>query len=191
LTSGANTTKNGNSFESKTSNEPRLIVSGFTLCNIPSSKHTYLEKEIGNYKVRYLTQQHMKSYIQHIQHFTDMKFSKCNSSFKPDEAYVFVSQDNTKPNIIKIIEKKNQNTSGSVEDKLVTFLLFVEYYQRCFPTYRVEYAYCISDYLKQRYNSDLLKWSIVRDLFKKYNITVLYGDDDDYFDNLDKWLYQN
>lgn len=184
---GANTTKNGGGFELKTSNEPRLYHLGFKAQIIPSSSLFYREKSLNGYIIRFLTQQQMKPYIEH---FNNIKFGKSDGAFKPDEAYLLISQDSSKPNIIKIIEKKNQNTSGSVEDKLATYPLFVEFYQRCFPDYQVQYAYCLSNYLKQRYLTDSFKWQIMRELHKKNNITILFGDDDDYFDKLDNWIFE-
>ena len=84
---GSNTNVNGKSFEMKTSNEPRLLDSGFVRKNIPGVGYKikngfYYEKQITpTTTVVYLTQGGLKAYFKH---FFGKEMCRC-----PDEAYLF------------------------------------------------------------------------------------------------------
>ena len=107
----------------------------------------------------------------------------------PDEAYLFRNGDKY---TLKILEKKNQNTSGSVDTKLMTARDFIEEYEDSIedPNFTVHYAFCVSDFLKKDYTSDKKKWVLLRGRHKKYGIMVLFGDDPDYYETLDAWINQ-
>lgn len=182
---GANTTLSGNSFEDKTSNEPRLLFSGYVKKLIPGKEKTkygyYLEKVEGERTIQYVTQNGLKLYMNH--------FHKKDICREVDEAYIIIT--NHSSNImVKILEKKNQNGGGSVEDKLMLghHFKFVEYPGSLGNGFTVDYAYCLAPFLKNLYNSDGLKWSIIRKNNEKNAIQVLFGDDPDYFSKLDQWI---
>ena len=180
---GANTNLNGISFEKKTDNEPRLLSAGFVRKPIPVSKAKYayyLEHEIGpDESITYLTQSGLKLYFAHFFHNKDI----CR---EPDEAYLF---RNGNKYTLKILEKKNQNTEGSVDTKLLAGKGFIDEYEFILgPNFTVKYAFCISEFLKKDYISDRKKSQALRHINEKYDIAVLYGDDDNYFDTLDEWI---
>lgn len=174
---GANTTRNGKGFENKTNNESRLLSNGFIEKNIPKCKGKYIEHEQRG--IIYLTQGGLKSYFKH--------FFNIDMCRHPDEAYLI---RNGETYILKILEKKNQNTSGSVEDKLLTGYTIRFEYQECVgERFQVEYAYCLSEYLKNNYLSESIqKYKILRKFNTMHNITVLFGNDDDYYVKLDEWI---
>ena len=185
---GANTNVTGKSFEQKTENETRLLEAGFTKKPIPGyEKNTegsfyYLIKETSpTESVVYLTQGGLKKYFEH--------FFKKELCRHPDEAYLFRNGDQY---TLKILEKKNQNKSGSVDTKLMTARDFIEEYEDSIedPNFTVHYAFCVSDFLKKDYVSDKKKWVLLRARHKKYGIAVLFGDDPDYYETLDAWIYQ-
>ena len=185
---GANTNVTGKSFEQKTENETRLLEAGFTRKPIPGyEKNTegsfyYLIKETSpTESVVYLTQGGLKKYFEH--------FFKKELCRHPDEAYLF---RNGYQYTLKILEKKNQNKSGSVDTKLMTARDFIEEYEDSIedPNFTVHYAFCVSDFLKKDYVSDKKKWVLLRGRHKKYGIAVLFGDDPDYYETLDAWIYQ-
>jgi hypothetical protein len=185
---GANTNVTGKSFEQKTENETRLFASGFTRKPIPGyEKNTegsfyYLIKETSpTESVVYMTQGGLKKYFEH--------FFKKELCRHPDEAYLFRNGDKY---TLKILEKKNQNTSGSVDTKLMTARDFIEEYEDSIedPNFTVHYAFCVSDFLKKDYTSDKKKWVLLRGRHKKYGIMVLFGDDPDYYETLDAWINQ-
>ena len=185
---GANTNVTGKSFEQKTENETRLFASGFTRKPIPGyEKNTegsfyYLIKETSpTESVVYMTQGGLKKYFEH--------FFKKELCRHPDEAYLFRNGDKY---TLKILEKKNQNTSGSVDTKLMTARDFIEEYEDSIedPNFTVHYAFCVSVFLKKDYTSDKKKWVLLRGRHKKYGIMVLFGDDPDYYETLDAWINQ-
>ena len=179
---GANTNLNGKTFETKTENETRLLSTGFVRKNIPgcnTKNGFYLRKEISaTESITYLTQSGLKSYFKEF-HTKEM----CRS---PDEAYLFRNGDKY---ILKILEKKNQNTAGSVDTKLLAGIGFIEEYKFLLgENFVVHYAFCISAFLKKDYIADSLKAKALRHINEKYGIAVLFGDDDNYFETLDAWI---
>ena len=179
---GANTNKNGKSFEEKTDNETRLLADGFVRKDIPKKKGKYayyLEKILEPTKsIVYVTQGGLKAYF-------DAVFNKdmCRC---PDEAYVFRDGDKY---TVKILEKKNQNAAGSVDTKLMTGPGFIWEYKRILGEgFSVKYAFCISDFLKKDYMSDSEKYKSLREFNDHPGIQVMFGDDADYYETLDAWL---
>jgi hypothetical protein len=182
---GSNTNSNGIAFENKTDNEDHMISCGFVRKIIPGKQNTkygyYLEKNDGNKTIHFVTQNGLKYYMFH---FHQKKMCR-----EPDGAYIIT--DNITNNItVKILEKKEQKGAGSVEDKLMLgyHFKFVEYPSCLGPNFKVEYAFCLSGYFKNIYNSDQLKWQIIRNDNEKNNIPVLFGDDDDYQSKLSEWV---
>jgi len=179
---GANTNINGKSFEKNTENESRLISNGFVRKTIPG--HTtkygfYLVKELSpTESITYLTQGGLRLYFGHF-----LKKEMCRS---PDEAYLFRHGDKY---VLKILEKKNQNTAGSVDTKLLAGKGFIDEYEYLLgENFSVRYAFCISAFLKNDYISDCIKSRALRHINKKYDIAVLFGDDENYYETLDAWI---
>lgn len=176
---GANTNVNGKGFEKKTDNEARLLQKGFVKKHLAGKgKYDYyLEKD----NVVYLTQGGLKKYMK--------QFHKVTMIRSPDEAYLVKNGDE---HVLKILEKKNQNVEGSVADKLQIGDYMQYEYECClgeaFASVKVDYAFCISDFLKKLYTSEAAKYKILREYNKKNKVTVLFGDDEDYFAQLDKWI---
>ena len=78
---------------------------------------------------------------------------------------------------------------GSVDTKLLAGPGFLEEYRMSLgENFDVEYAFCVSNFLKEKVVSEEPKWRCLREINKKYGITVLYGDDADYFEKLDAWI---
>jgi hypothetical protein len=173
---GANTNLNGKTFEEKTENESRLIAAGFIRKSIPKKKGKqayYLQKN----NVVYLTQCGLKPYFKY--------FFKKNMARCPDEAYLFLGERNK----LKILEKKNQNVAGSVDTKLLAGVGFKEEYEYLLgDQFEVHYGFCISSFLKKNYIKDSPKGNALRHINQKHGISVLFGDDDDYFETLDEWI---
>ena len=180
---GANTNANGKPFEEKTENVSRLLSNGFIRKAIPNCDKTkygfYLEKITSpTESIIYLTQGGLKAYFAHF-----FKKEMCRS---PDEAYLFQNGDKY---TLKILEKKNQNTAGSVDTKLLAGRGFIDEYEFLLgDNFTVRYAFCISAFLKKDYIASSAKSRALRHINQKYGIAVLYGDDDDYFETLDAWI---
>ena len=103
--------------------------------------------------------------------------NKCEKSLQPDEAFI---SHNKKT--IFILEKKFQQSPGSVDEKIQTGLFKYEFYCQQYPTYEIKDAYVLSDWFKQDRYSPEMRFN------KKYNITVFWGSDEKYFDNVKEWL---
>jgi len=182
---GSSTNDNGIAFENKTDNEHRLLTNGFVRKNIPGKEKTkfgyYLEKVDETKTIHYVTQNGLKFYMAH--------FHQKELFREVDDAYI-IRYNITGDIIVKILEKKNQNGGGSVEDKLCLghHFKFVEYPSCLGDKFQVEYAFCISTFLKKKYNSDHKKWKIIKESNEKNNIPVLFGDDADYYSKLDEWI---
>lgn len=179
---GARTNLFGKAFECKTNNEARLIDMGFerrilNKKSVTKKPFDYLSKKIDDDKtIIYCTQHGLNGYIK--QEY-DIVLKR-----NPDEAYIIKS--NTGKSILKILEKKAQNVSGSVFDKLFNGfgLREAEYQMPLGEQFDVFYAYCLNDYLKKEYEKreNLQKFNM------KYDIEILYGDDANYHETLDKWI---
>lgn len=152
---------------------------------IPGKENTkygyYLEKVEGDKTTRFVTQNGLKSYMNH--------FHKREICREVDEAYIITMSGSTNI-VVKILEKKNQTGGGSVEDKLMLghHFKFVEYPESLGEGFTVDYAFCLAPFLKNLYNSGGVKWKIIRKENEKNSIQVLYGDDADYFSKLDQWI---
>ena len=81
---------------------------------------------------------------------TDNDICKAHGCKQPDECYI---DENNK--VVYIIEKKFQQTSGSVCEKLQTPDFKLWQYTRTFPQYRIVYIYCLSDWFKKNCIAEL------------------------------------
>ncbi len=105
----------------------------------------------------------------------------------PDEAYIIEYKTGIKE--IKILEKKEQNVDGSVETKLWSGpSLKREYELALGGEFKVCYAFCVNNFLKTKLISQEKKYIILNMIFNENNITVLFGDDENYFDTYHRWF---
>lgn len=105
----------------------------------------------------------------------------------PDEAYIIEYNNGKK--VIKILEKKEQNVEGSVETKLWSGpSLKKEYEIMLGENFEVHYGFCVSEFLKKKLTSNEKKYTILNSILNENNITVLYGDDENYFEKLYIWF---
>lgn len=194
---GANTNVNGLKFEDKTDNIPTLVRNGFIKhCIYPEPTHVNhfcWIKVLADRRIVFLKQEGLRPYMKHAY---DVDIFR-----KPDEAYI-IEYDNGDV-ILIIIEKKTQSTSGSVDEKLYAGLLIRDEYEYILKNadeqymmhivrdelnkikFKVVYAFCINDYLRNRI---LARKGLRKNVLDNRNIPVFYGDEPDYFTNFNKWL---
>ena len=179
---GANTNLYGKKFEEQTNNEHRLLQQGFVKCLINKTKYGYyLENRIGDKRIVFVSQNGLKVYMKH---FHDITMFRC-----PDEAYI-IYQDGNPVTTVKILEKKEQNVEGSVIDKLWDGPSFKREYQLVLGDgFQIEYAYCVSDFLKQKLISSEKKFIILNQIHAESRIQLLFGGDEGYFEAFDLWLH--
>jgi hypothetical protein len=105
----------------------------------------------------------------------------------PDEAYII--EYNNGKNVIKILEKKEQNVEGSVETKLWSGPSLKREYELILGSkFTVFYGFCVSEFLKKKLVSNEKKYITLNTIFNENNIVVLFGDDENYFETFDNWL---
>lgn len=204
---GKNTNREGKGFEALTDNIPHLIEQGFerdvwnktskygfTLSKIFYDK---LDKDIekkggaveniplNEKRVLYLCQGGFKAYME--------KEYGLNYPRNPDEAYLVLYTDGRK--VMKILEKKAQSVEGSADTKLMAANAFrQEYLFFSEGQFEVEYAFCLSNYFKEKFHSTAKKnrkYLFLRQLLKREGIETFYGEDADYFDRLGQWIYRD
>jgi hypothetical protein len=179
---GSNTNYYGKKFEDKTNNEVRLLDFGYVKKYINKKYYLIKEDETPCDTLRvYTSQANFKSYMAFKY---DIEVFRC-----PDEAYIIDNLNKNNKKIVKILEKKEQNVSGSVETKLwASPSLKREYEIVLGADFEVHYCLCVSTYLQKLFQSDNKKYKILLEILKESNIRVLFGDDEDYFKTLDDWL---
>jgi hypothetical protein len=180
---GANTNYYGKRFEEKTNNEMRLLENEYIKNNITHKIKNvydyYLSKTYENKTIIFLLQNGLKTYMKNKY---DIQLFRC-----PDEAYIIEYNDGKK--IIKILEKKEQNVEGSVETKLWSGpALKREYELLLNDLFEVHYCFCVNNFLKKKITSTNQKYILLNIILKENEIPILYGEDDDYFDNLNNWI---
>ncbi len=179
---GANTNHSGLTFEDKTSIEPKLNDYKYSLKNIKIKKRKgiYYEYKDDNINIIYFKKNGFKLYFE--KEFNIITYRQ------PDEAYLIKKNDNY---ILKVLEKKNQNVEGSVEEKLKTGAFNRREYELMINNsnkFTVIYCFCVSKFLQNKLESDDIKYLNIRKIMKEDNIGLLFGDDEDYQDKLCEWI---
>lgn len=182
---GANTNLHGKAFEDKTDNEVRLVKDGFVKKELEINKSSsceYLEKTFEDKTVVFAKQGNLKKYIKHTYNFEIFR--------RPDEAYIYHYNDGKK--VIYILEKKAQHVDGSVIDKLLAPEGYIfEYKTALHNTFEVNYGFCVSSFLQKKILSQDEKFATLKLYLMSIDVPLLFGDDEDYFTTLDKWLAMN
>lgn len=180
---GANTNKTGKKFEEKTSNRERLLEMGFieNVTQKYNQRFVYLHKIMEEYSIVFVEQWDLQKYIKHNYNIDLFR--------NPDEAYIIEYNDGRK--VIKILEKKTQNVEGSAETKLWSGPSLKREYEIVLEEFEVEYCFCVSEFLQKKILSNEKKYVILNTILQESNIQVLFGDDENYFDILDKWITNN
>ena len=182
---GSNTNKFGKKFEDKTNNEKVIIHKNYSKIHISkSSKNRFnyiYSKQIENKKVSFVSQSGLKLYMKEKYNIQLFRY--------PDEAYIIENTEGLK--ILKILEKKEQRVEGSVETKLWAGPSLKREYEIILSgIFNVEYAFCVSNFIKNKINSNNKKYITLSQILKENRIEVLFGDDDNYFNNLKKWILE-
>jgi hypothetical protein len=174
---GANTNINGLKFEDKTSCENILNKNKFCK-KILDNKSYYLEKKIGDATIIYLKQYAFQKYMKTIYNLDTYR--------KPDEAFIIKHDDKL---YLKIVEKKNQNRDGSVEDKLKTGAFNRREYELMLNNkFIVEYVFCVSKFLQNKFISNKLKYNNMKKIMDEDKITIFFGDDSNYYSLIYEWI---
>lgn len=161
---GARTNENGLAFEQTTSLNDALVRAGYT---------------VSNYQVYHQNEKIGMSVPKHAfyREFLEPRgicYADYNSKkWLPDEAFINEGQK-----VVYIIEKKFQNVSGSVDEKLPgCHFKKMEYEKLCHPIgYQVNYLYVLSDWFLNPLYKDILNYIAMMGCSYFYNeipLTVL------------------
>jgi hypothetical protein len=160
---GSKTTKNGLSYEELTSlNEKITIVKEFKPYN--------LIKFIGNEKV--FIKPKKTSLFKCMKDYMNKNIAKAHGCKNPDECYIHEQYKN-----IFIIEKKFQQCSGSVCEKIQTPDFKIWQYSRTFPEHNIIYIYILSDWFKTNCKAEI-------EYLGYKNIPYFWGSDITYKDDI-------
>lgn len=180
---GSKTNEFGKKFEQLTCVQNNLLMDKYTkkiLCK--TSKYGYyFNKKFEDCEISYVTQTGFKKYVTLI-------LKKSFEIWCPDEAYIIHKKDGTIS--IKILEKKEQHSEGSIDTKLWAGPSIKRSYQILFPECNVEYAFCLNNFFKTKFN-DSEKYKLLAKILKENNIPVFFGEDEDYFKKLNDWICFN
>lgn len=138
---GSNTNKNGIPYEKITELDDKITI-------IKKNKYSDVVKFNGSEKSFTKTQQ--ANFLKCMDDKINPTIKKAHGCKRPDECYI----DEECKNIF-IIEKKFQQRSGSVCEKIQTPDFKLWQYSRTFPDYTIIYVYCLSDWFKQNCIAEL------------------------------------
>ena len=105
----------------------------------------------------------------------------------PDEAFIISDENET---VVKILEKKEQHVDGSVETKLWAAVALKREYELMLPNFKIEYAFCLNLFFKDKFENKSKKWEILHQILTENKIQIFYGEDSDYFDKINEWVYK-
>ena len=100
------------------------------------------------------------------------EITKAHGCKFPDECFI-----NEITKTIFIIEKKFQQVSGSVCEKIQTPDFKIWQYNRTFPKYNIVYIYCLSEWFKKKCKAEI-------EYLKYKNIPVFFSDNEKYKNNI-------
>ena len=177
---GSNTNLYGKRFEEKTDNQNRLLDIGFTKNNFQKKTNGYyLTKTFENRTITFVLHNGLKLFVKEKY---GIDLFRC-----PDEAYIIEYCDGKK--VIKILEKKEQRVEGSVETILWSGPSLKREYELVLGNdLTVFYGFCVNEFLKKKILSLHKKYKTLNTILNENNISVLFGDDDDYFEKVDEWF---
>ncbi len=174
-------TGSGKKFEELTSHTNNLIRYGFKKYNV-ANKFLFYKISFNNGKIIHCSQSDFRHYIKYKYNISMLR---C-----PDEAYII---ENNTGVIIKIVEKKYQIVNGTAETKLWSGPSLKREYQILFDEqknikFKVEYCFCVNDYFKQKIMLDK-KFQVLKKILLENKIVILFGEDDNYYEMLDDWIF--
>lgn len=185
---GANTNANGLDYESLTDLSD-MFDKQCSLQNQtvkPKQLHHYKEITFQNYNIA-LISAHQSRFHKAMKELNFPMLLDIDRGIKgpahgcknPDEAYIHLP---TKT--IFIIEKKFQQCSGSVCEKIQAASFKRRHYQKLYPQFTIHYIFCLSEWFKTNCPAELI------DLQEEQHIPIFFGNDEKYKDNIIDFIHQ-
>ena len=152
---GSNTNKTGLSYEDFTDiNENYELI----------SKH----KNYNNIKFKISDKQFISIKKSQLLKYKKPNITPGHGCKQPDECYISEIDKN-----IFIIEKKFQQTNGSVCEKIQTGIFKKKIYEKMYPNYNIIYIYCLSEWFKTNCSVEI-------NILEDHNIPIFWGNDENY-----------
>jgi hypothetical protein len=182
-TGGFNANYYGKKFEEKTNNQKVLSELGYEKYSFnkksKSESNIFFVKKFDNKNITFVQQSGLKKFMKNNYNIDLFRY--------PDEAYIIEYSDGKK--MVKILEKKEQNVDGSIETKLWAGQSIKREYEIVFgDVFNISYAFCVNNFLKNKITSNEKKYKILNKILIESCITVLFGDDKDYYISLYNWI---
>jgi hypothetical protein len=156
---GANTNKNGLPYEEMTDLKD---------CYIVMEEHDYDSVIKFHNHEKLFNKTRQSNLFKCMKIHIDNNVTKAHGCKNPDECYI----DHEKK-IIFIIEKKFQQVSGSVCEKVQTYDFKLWQYRRTFPNFNIVYIYCLSEWFKENCKAEM-------EYFDTKNVPVFWGNSETY-----------
>lgn len=157
---GANTNKNGLPYEGLTDLNTHIEV-------IQTNQNSTTVR-FKNYSIELEKPNGKTGLFKVLKEYLDKSVEKGHGCKQPDECYI-----NMEKKFIYIIEKKFQQTNGSVIEKLQTPEFKIWNYSQMFQNFTIVYVYCLSDYFKEHAKAEL-------EYLKEKKIPVFWGNSETY-----------
>jgi hypothetical protein len=175
---GSNTNLNGKKYENDT-----MLSSHFKIIankKINKNKNSYEEIQFEDSDIKYihLQQSTFNMFMKEILERNENIFSApgCRN---PDDSYIDL--ENKK---IFIIEKKFQQTTGSVEEKIQSGCFKQNHYSDLFPNFEINYIYCLSSWFRNKDNQSVIKY------LTQQGIRVFFNDEKDFKIKIIKYIIE-
>lgn len=160
---GANTNKNGLSFENITDlkSEYKIVYDDKYFIKIT------FNRDDNELKKQY-TALRKKQFLKFMEIYKAKEIEAAHGCKEPDEVYV-----DTIKKVIFILEKKYQKSNGSVCEKIQTGPFKKWHYENMYPDFTIEYIYCLSNWFKDNCKVEL-------EYLKKNKIPVFWAEASNY-----------
>ena len=162
---GKNTNKNGLNYEEITDLNNKITIKENYFKNC--SKIVF---NCNQNKIFISTKQ--GGFLKFMKKYKNINIESGHGCKYPDECYIQLEEKT-----IFIIEKKFQQTSGSVCEKIQTPDFKLWQYQRLFPDFKIIYIYCLSDWFKENCKAEL-------EYLRHKNIPYFWGSSKTYKDEI-------
>ena len=172
---GANTNKNGLKYEEVTDLKDR-----FQICKKINKTNIYEVVFKGHSDVYINANKNELHKYMEKEGEKNLLLCPASGCKQPDEAYIHLNRK-----VLFIIEKKFQQGSGSVDEKIQTGVFKLLHYTELFPNFKIYYIYCLSDWFKQNEYVSILNY------LKINGIPVFWGSSQTFKEDIIEFMHNS
>lgn len=162
---GVATNRNGLAYEKRTMFES--IITRLDKVKLRDQKGKLIRKnmgthvEIGGLKMVYASKSELDNFMCNMR-FSSHIFKK---KLQPDMSFIDITCKR-----LYVLEKKYQACSGTVDEKIQTFLFKKWLYTRLYPSFTIHYAYVLNDWFRHD------RYAAERQFMLEHGIDIFWGD---------------